>query len=502
MLCIARSQYDKAGREVATWRDEQSTQGERFDYLPNGQLKAARYNATQVWTGTPANESLKVDYAYTPDGLNRQSVTENGAVTSYGYGANALNQITTWGSQTASYDGNFNFGSMGGWQYSYDADKRLTGLDTGYPRARFVYDGLGRCVKRTIDGVTRVITYDDWKPIMEWSDPTHLVAWNAYGPGPDEILWRYQAGAGHLRYHSDMHGNVTALLDYGGTVIEKYTYDAFGRPTVTNGDGTGTRGTSNYGNRFMFTGREYFPELGLYDYRHRFYDPWLGRFLQTDPTGFDAGDMNLFRYCADDPVDKSDPTGLQENSIGGWEGDGARISPVPSREQVNKPQELDSRGGYRNIPREQAEHEMSPSGPLPASDRALLDNGCNGLTSVYQGKGERWPENAPETKAYLDQSRAHNRVVGDNQRNFVFAKQGHWRTTRPQADTATGEVLRTSITSDKPYNYMVYMPTTRSYAWMDHGAKYGAQNVRISNVPNPNSRAYPETIWLSTPIDK
>jgi RHS repeat-associated protein len=126
---------------------------------------------------------------------------------------------------------------------------------------------------------------------------------------------RYQATVGYLRYHSDMHGNVTALLDYGGTVIEKYTYDAFGRPTVTNGDGTGTRGSSNYGNRFMFTGREYFSELGLYDYRHRFYDPWLGRFLQTDPIGFDAGDMNLFRYCDDDPVDRSDPTGLVERDV-------------------------------------------------------------------------------------------------------------------------------------------------------------------------------------------
>jgi RHS repeat-associated protein len=54
-------------------------------------------------------------------------------------------------------------------------------------------------------------------------------------------------------------------------------------------------------------------ELGIYDYRHRMYNPDLGRFLQTDPTGFDAGDMNLFRYCDDDPVDRSDPTGLDWN---------------------------------------------------------------------------------------------------------------------------------------------------------------------------------------------
>ena len=60
----------------------------------------------------------------------------------------------------------------------------------------------------------------------------------------------------------------------------------------------------------MFQGREWIGELGIYDYRHRYYQPALGRFLQSDPTGFDAGDMNLFRYCGDDPVDRSDPMGL------------------------------------------------------------------------------------------------------------------------------------------------------------------------------------------------
>jgi RHS repeat-associated protein len=69
---------------------------------------------------------------------------------------------------------------------------------------------------------------------------------------------------------------------------------------------------SAYGNRFMFTGREYFPELGLYDFRNRFYYPALGRFLQSDPTGFDAGDANLFRYCGGDPINGSDPFGLHD----------------------------------------------------------------------------------------------------------------------------------------------------------------------------------------------
>jgi RHS repeat-associated protein len=165
-------------------------------------------------------------------------------------------------------------------------------------------------LKRTIVGAITAIDYDGWKPFMEWDSPTHWTAWNAYGAGQDEILFRGKADGTYLRYHNDIHGNVTALLDMNGYGLEHYTYDAFGSPSVTNWDGTNSRKYSNYGNRFMFQGREYFYELGIYDYRNRFYHPSIGLFLQTDPKGFDAGDMNLFRYCGDDPVDKSDPMGL------------------------------------------------------------------------------------------------------------------------------------------------------------------------------------------------
>lgn len=108
---------------------------------------------------------------------------------------------------------------------------------------------------------------------------------------------------------------MVALLDQSGNIAEKYSYDAFGVPKITDGNGN-ARSQSAYGNRFMFTGREYLAELGIYDYRHRMYHPGLGRFFQTDPTGFDAGDMNLFRYCDDDPVDRSDPTGLDAEENG------------------------------------------------------------------------------------------------------------------------------------------------------------------------------------------
>jgi RHS repeat-associated protein len=112
---------------------------------------------------------------------------------------------------------------------------------------------------------------------------------------------------------------VTALLGPNAEGLERYTYDAFGKPKITDWSGNprvngGGEPLSAYDNRFMFQGREYIPEMAIYDYRHRMYQPELGRFLQMDPTGFDAGDMNLFRYCDDDPVDGSDPTGLVSQS--------------------------------------------------------------------------------------------------------------------------------------------------------------------------------------------
>jgi RHS repeat-associated protein len=93
------------------------------------------------------------------------------------------------------------------------------------------------------------------------------------------------------------------------TLLEQYEYDAFGFPYFHSATGA-KQGPQLYGNRFLFAGREWLGELRLYDYRNRMYQPELGRFLQPDPKQFAAGDYNLYRYCHNDPVNKSDPLGL------------------------------------------------------------------------------------------------------------------------------------------------------------------------------------------------
>ena len=63
------------------------------------------------------------------------------------------------------------------------------------------------------------------------------------------------------------------------------------------------------GNRYLYTGREWEPESGLYYYRARHYDPTIGRFLQPDPIGYADG-LNMYQYVGGNPVIFVDPTGL------------------------------------------------------------------------------------------------------------------------------------------------------------------------------------------------
>ena len=286
---------------------------------------------------------------YINDAINRLSMHDGATGQTTSYTPNHLNQYTAVTGQAApSYDEKFNLSGYDGWTYVYDAEKRLVSASAAGHSAQFVYDGLGRCVKRTIDGAATVFTYDEWKTIVEWTGAGEFVAWNLYGPGADEILVRYQPNiGGHVHYHLDAMGNVQFLLSGEAHLgLEKYTYDVFGKPTITGWNGD-VRPISQHGNRFLFTGREYLYTLGIYDYRHRDYHPGLGRFMQTDPLGlqiegaklsaqqtalypagaapgtFSSSELNLYRYCHNDPVNNSDPFGLdtyqQNRELGGDE---------------------------------------------------------------------------------------------------------------------------------------------------------------------------------------
>ena len=100
-------------------------------------------------------------------------------------------------------------------------------------------------------------------------------------------------------YHANRLGSVIAMADETGTLTAQYVYTPFGVEDAYNASG----------NPFRYTGRRLDAQWGIYYYRARYYDPQIGRFLETDPAWY-VDSMNLYAYVGNDPVNNIDPTGM------------------------------------------------------------------------------------------------------------------------------------------------------------------------------------------------
>jgi RHS repeat-associated protein len=134
------------------------------------------------------------------------------------------------------------------------------------------------------------------------------------GPAPiavyvyavDQIIENVTTG--HL-YFQDSLGNTSHVTDAAGNLLERCTYSAFGIPTFLSANNT-QLSTSAYGIKHLFQGQLWTQETGLNDYRNRVELPKMGVFLQPDPIGFKGDAANLYRFCNNNAVNRTDPMGL------------------------------------------------------------------------------------------------------------------------------------------------------------------------------------------------
>ena len=110
-------------------------------------------------------------------------------------------------------------------------------------------------------------------------------------------------------YLYNLQGDVIAIVRAAtGQIVAKYSYDAWGKCTVTNAAGYAVGDK----NPFRYRGYVYDNETGLYYLNSRYYNPTWGRFINADEylsAGENLLSTNVFAYCYCDPINLKDPNG-------------------------------------------------------------------------------------------------------------------------------------------------------------------------------------------------
>lgn len=306
---VGRFDYGYNQINQRKWVKRNQQKGDIYGYDKIGQVTSISYNTPDINNPNLFEKAEVLNYD--PVGNRQiQAMVSNQINSQISYTPNNLNQYSVINQKVLSYDYNGNLTADNvGKTYTYDSQNRLISATSPNATAQFFYDAQNRVVKRTINGVATYFVWDQWNLLEERSGSGDLMYRYVHGPRVDELISRTDANQNIIFYHHDALGNVTQLTNQKGQLVEKYEYDVFGNPIIFDANNSKLK-VSAFDNRFLFTGREYLSQLGLYDYRNRIYSPVLGRFLQTDPIRFSAGDINIYCYVGNNSVNWTDSSGL------------------------------------------------------------------------------------------------------------------------------------------------------------------------------------------------
>lgn len=303
-----------------------------FDYINNATANRIstthRGNAfsipnTITYTYDNRNEIIGANYSinnhkdlYSYDSIgNRISITQ--AEKSFNYISNILNQYTVINAEEPTYDTDGNMLTWNSWHMTWNADNRLKEICNDSIKVIFIYDYLGRRIKKTtfshdngnwmLNKIQHFV-YDNFKQIEELDAMNNNMTARRYSWQPPsvglDVLLSITSTVDGKNYALNLDGskNIEGITDENGAAVIHYEYSPFGCLISDNK-------TDSIINPFRFSCEYYDTETELIYYNYRYYNPNLGRWLSRDPIGIEGG-LNPYTICTNNTISFYDQLGL------------------------------------------------------------------------------------------------------------------------------------------------------------------------------------------------
>ena len=244
----------------------------------------------------------KTEYDYA-DGQTSSPVT-----VSYTYGdAVWRDLLTAYNGEAITYDGIGNPTSYRGWGMTWQGGRQLASMQKDGTTLSFSYNDAGLRTEKTVNGSTRRYI---WNSSQLMADVGAADAFYFhYSSGGELIGYTYKTAEAETEciLVKNQQGDVERVISADGTVLAAYTYDAWGNVLTSEG----SLATSN---PIRYRGYYFDTETSLYYVSSRYYDPEIGRFINSDDIDYLGADgsplsYNLFAYCMNNPVNRFDVNG-------------------------------------------------------------------------------------------------------------------------------------------------------------------------------------------------
>ncbi|OYU77306.1 MAG: hypothetical protein CFE32_06410 [Alphaproteobacteria bacterium PA3] len=315
-------QYDTLGRRTKVTRGNGTSTD--YAYENDGDLDWMRHLFQGGASAPAANDNwVGIDYGYDKSGrVTLTSATDHRIMgplpTAGNYGAaNNLNQVATVPGRAAmtwSDAGNLKTDGKNT-TFTHDRRNQLkravksddTTLDFLYTIDGYRIESIRNASGITYSGLpaggtrTRFLLSGS-EEVADLDANNNFIRYFVPGPAIDERVAQIEANGAVTYMHTDRQASVVAITDAAGNVVSRRGYGSYGET-----DGAQLVGTGSH--PFGYTGRRWDPDLGIYYYRARWYDPTTGTFLQTDPIG-SLDYINLYAYVGLEPGNGTDPMGL------------------------------------------------------------------------------------------------------------------------------------------------------------------------------------------------